>query len=453
MTVSVPHYQCPVLLSVVQHSPADHLFLHQQVPLRQQVSQWNVTNICSVMLSSVTGSPSHQQRPSSPSSLYRTTGSSSSSMECIPATTIGPGVSYVVADCGGGTIDLTVHQIEQDGRLKELCKSSGGAWGSIGVDCQFEMLLVAIFGERLIQDFINKHPVSWLELMKTFEAKKRAFNPVRQHASNISLPFAFIHHYTSITRQSIEQAVSLYGDEHVQWSSQGMLRLLYPAMMRLFDPVVSTIIKHIHRVISHTQSHIQYLFLVGGFAESSVLQHAVRESFSDTLRVIIPHDMSLCILKGAVMYGLDPNRVNLRQSVVTYGVACLHKYDPSIHPLSKKVIKDGVEWCTGVFDTYVSCGQPIPQGYSITRTYKLARSSLHSTVLTLFATKHKSVKFVTDPGVKKIGELRLNLSTNDKSSNEVHMTMTFGDTEITVKGCDNKSGQTAFAQIDFLCKK
>lgn len=36
------------------------------------------------------------------------------------------GDRYIVADCGGGTVDLTVHQIEQPkGTLKELYKASG----------------------------------------------------------------------------------------------------------------------------------------------------------------------------------------------------------------------------------------------------------------------------------------------------------------------------------------
>lgn len=37
------------------------------------------------------------------------------------------GDRYIVADCGGGTVDLTVHQIEKpQGTLKELYKASGG---------------------------------------------------------------------------------------------------------------------------------------------------------------------------------------------------------------------------------------------------------------------------------------------------------------------------------------
>lgn len=49
-----------------------------------------------------------------------------------PAPPTGPlslpaGDQYIVADCGGGTVDLTVHQIEKpQGTLKELYKASGG---------------------------------------------------------------------------------------------------------------------------------------------------------------------------------------------------------------------------------------------------------------------------------------------------------------------------------------
>ena len=36
---------------------------------------------------------------------------------------------YIVVDCGGGTVDVTVHEMEAGARLKELHKASGGAWG------------------------------------------------------------------------------------------------------------------------------------------------------------------------------------------------------------------------------------------------------------------------------------------------------------------------------------
>ena len=45
---------------------------------------------------------------------------------------------------------------------------------------------------------------------------------------------------------------------------------------------------------------IQYLFLVGGFAESPLLQMEIRKEFNSMLKVIIPQDVGLSILKGNV---------------------------------------------------------------------------------------------------------------------------------------------------------
>ena len=363
-------------------------------------------------------------------------------------------MKYLVADCGGGTVDLTIHQMEENGQLKELYKATGGAWGSIGVDGQFEMTLVSMFGEQFIEDFIRKKPVSWLELMNSFEAKKRGFDLSKQSGSNISLPFAFIDHFRKVTHRTVEDAILSYGDANVQWSSQGMLRLLPPAMKNLFEPVVTVIVKHIERILDHAEaSNVEYLFLVGGFAESPVLRQAMKENFSHRLQVIIPQDVSLTILKGAVMFGLDPSLIRVRRSRVTYGVGCLHRFDPDSHPPEKRVMKDGKEMCTDVFDTFVFAGQAIPHGHSITRCYNPARSSIKSTIITLFATENESVQFITDQGVSKVAELKLEMpDTTGGRARELRMTMIFGDTEISVQAVDCTSGQTASAHINFLCR-
>lgn len=38
----------------------------------------------------------------------------------------------MVVDCGGGTVDITVHELLADKRLKELQRATGGAHGSVG---------------------------------------------------------------------------------------------------------------------------------------------------------------------------------------------------------------------------------------------------------------------------------------------------------------------------------
>uniref|UniRef100_A0A8C4RR44 Heat shock protein 12B n=1 Tax=Erpetoichthys calabaricus TaxID=27687 RepID=A0A8C4RR44_ERPCA len=158
------------------------------------------------------------------------------------------GDRYIVADCGGGTVDLTVHQIEQvQGTLKELYKASGGPYGAVGVDLAFEEMLCKIFGKDFIDNFKAKRPAAWVDLMIAFEARKRTAAPGRANAINISLPFSFIDFYKTHCGQSVETALRKSNVNFVKWSSQGMLRMTSEAMNELFQPTISKIVQHIGR--------------------------------------------------------------------------------------------------------------------------------------------------------------------------------------------------------------
>ena len=46
----------------------------------------------------------------------------------------------MVVDCGGGTVDITVHEMSKEGgKLKELFKATGGPFGSTTVDEAFKV--------------------------------------------------------------------------------------------------------------------------------------------------------------------------------------------------------------------------------------------------------------------------------------------------------------------------
>lgn len=364
------------------------------------------------------------------------------------------GMRYIVVDCGGGTVDLTVHEMEGSGRLKELYKASGGAWGATGVDWEFENLLVKIFGIDFVVSFKNTKPAGWVDLMIAFESKKRTANPSKATPLNIGLPFSFIEHYQKLKGHNVETAIRKFGNKDIRWSSQGMLRLSPAAMHALFEPVVRDIVRHIGDLLRKPElEDVKFLFLVGGFAESPLLQTEIRRLFSSSLRVIIPQDVGLTILKGAVMFGLDPTIVRVRRSALTYGVGVLRPFVPSKHPGDKRTKKDGVEWCTDLFDTYVTVDQSIALGEKVTRRYTPAKSFQTSTVIGIYSSEKEHVVYTSDAGVRRCGELYLEMpDTTGGKSRELETTMMFGDTEIRVEATDFTSGKVANASIDFLNK-
>uniref|UniRef100_A0A1A8QDH4 Heat shock protein 12B n=2 Tax=Nothobranchius TaxID=28779 RepID=A0A1A8QDH4_9TELE len=372
------------------------------------------------------------------------------------------GDRYVVADCGGGTVDLTVHQIEQpQGTLKELYKASGGPYGAVGVDLAFEAMLCQIFGEDFIQSFKVKRPAAWVDLMIAFEARKRTAWPGRANALNISLPFSFIDYYKRHRGQSVEAALRRSNMKIVKWSSQGMLRLTQEAMNELFQPTICNIVKHIDELMAKPEvSSVRFLFLVGGFAESPMLQKAIQKALGRTCRIIIPHDVGLTILKGAVLFGLDPTVVRVRRCPLTYGVGVLNRFVEGRHPRDKLLLKDGREWCTDIFDRFVSVDQSVALGEVVRRSYTPARVGQRKIIINIYCSSTDDITYISDPGVRKCGTMTLDLpgpsptpgaaGGGGAERREIRATMQFGDTEIKVTAVDVTSNRSVRASIDFL---
>ena len=95
----------------------------------------------------------------------------------------------MVLDCGGGTVDITIHKLKSNPDEKFLCEellpSSGGCeWGSKYVDNYFEEFLKDFFGEELYQVY-KSNAMARLDILKHFEMLKRKFNPGVEERSRL----------------------------------------------------------------------------------------------------------------------------------------------------------------------------------------------------------------------------------------------------------------------------
>ena len=66
----------------------------------------------------------------------------------------------------GGTIDITVHQIQPDDTLKELYKANGGSWGGTYVDKAFRDLLADIVGNDVMDSLAEGKASDYFDLFR-----------------------------------------------------------------------------------------------------------------------------------------------------------------------------------------------------------------------------------------------------------------------------------------------
>lgn len=196
------------------------------------------------------------------------------------------------------------------------------------------------------------------------------------------------------------------------------------------------------------------MFLVGGFAESIFLQQEIRAKYASILKIIIPHDVSLCILKGAVMFGLNPTIIRVRRCPFTYGIGILRRFNQEKHPIEKKITKNSLDWVTDVYDKFVKTNQSISVNETFTRRYAtINKYDQNQTKVSFYYSENDTPEYVTDKDVTKCASIILDLSKFRKDENEpreIQIKMTFGETEITLSAVDVITGRCVKSSIEFL---
>jgi hypothetical protein len=88
------------------------------------------------------------------------------------------GNTFMVLDCGGGTVDITMHRVVEKSPallLDEIRSPSGGPWGSTFIDAEFEKFVEKLIGADLFRRFKLSSP--WVEVMRAWETLKLSFSP------------------------------------------------------------------------------------------------------------------------------------------------------------------------------------------------------------------------------------------------------------------------------------
>ncbi|XP_033731576.1 heat shock 70 kDa protein 12B-like, partial [Pecten maximus] len=73
------------------------------------------------------------------------------------------GDKYLLMDLGGGTIDITAHEILENDHLKEIIEPTGGYWGSLRVNEEFTRFLQRLCGQDVLAELQANNPRRFIE--------------------------------------------------------------------------------------------------------------------------------------------------------------------------------------------------------------------------------------------------------------------------------------------------
>ncbi|XP_008402345.2 heat shock 70 kDa protein 12A-like [Poecilia reticulata] len=249
-----------------------------------------------------------------------------------------PGTQYIILNCGDETIDITVHEVLDGGTLKKLHNASGNDLGGQNVDRKFKQFLREIFCDGVWDEFEQNYPSEVQKIMYFFTLFKK-------RDQDVDIPCSFNLGRLAQTKKDIEKF--LEGVQGASWN-EGSIKISKEKLRSFFDESLQGIVKSLD-IILRRGYRIGYILLVGGYADSQILQRRITEEYIGECNVLCPFRPQEAILKGAVMFGRNPAVVTSRKSAFTYGLGIAQRFDVSKHRADQKYTNQDGEWCDDGF--------------------------------------------------------------------------------------------------------
>ncbi|XP_010009492.1 PREDICTED: heat shock 70 kDa protein 12B-like [Nestor notabilis] len=357
-----------------------------------------------------------------------------------------PGIQYIVVDCGGGTVDITVHEIQENHCLKELHKASGGGWGGNKVDENFMDFLREIFNDGVWGEYEKEHPTELQHMMYNFGLQKCS-------ASREAVYIRCYYNLTKLAERKKDISHFFKKVNGVVWCD-GVFMVTYEKMKTFFDYSIRNIIFTLRVILDKPEmAKVQYILLVGGFASSIILRDEINQAFSEEYHILCPLDAQAAIVKGAVLFGVNPCIVASRVSARTYGIAVNQDFDAAIHDCRKKKIskKDGYIYCTDLFKKLVGIDESVNINEDAHYYFHPTEADQTQAKFSFYCTEKQDAQYVDEEGMECVGSCIVPMpDTKLGRKRQLKLDIKFGLTEIKATCTDITSKQKRTIAIDFL---
>ncbi|PKC68595.1 actin-like ATPase domain-containing protein [Rhizophagus irregularis] len=354
--------------------------------------------------------------------------------------------SFMVVDCGGGTVDLTTRRLLRDNKLSEITERTGDFCGGSYVDREFLKFLSRKLGESTM-NLLRENNYGQMQYMIQQFCQKLKFHFTGNQ--NEFDPYEFdIEEICPVLIQYCNDNIKEEMEEN-DW----VIDINFEDIKSMFDPVVGKIIRLIRGQLDSSKDKCSAIFLVGGFSESKYLQMRVKEEFGKLVpSIIVPKQPIAAIVRGACDYGIDMSTIVDRTLKYTYGFETNRNWVDG-DPIDRKInYKGNDETKIKIYHCFVTRGTKVEvdEEFSIVRIPILPDQTAIS--FQIYKTTELSAEFCDEPGMKSLGTLEIELpDVHLGLDRNIEFSLIFGKMELVAKAKNLQNGRiydTSF-ELDF----
>lgn len=389
---------------------------------------------------------------------------------------------FMMVDIGGGTVDITVHDVVGGNTIETLGIPQGSSWGGTAVNREFAAFLAEIVNDKAKDDKKDRAFNRYLTekegnaaylshlLYEEFSVEKETFGMMYDKNPDdeicIQLPFTFyntdeIKHGLQLLEQQRKQQrqlqqnpVPLLDNNTLYFKPSSFENFFTPAMQHILDFITAAIAQN---------TEIKMIYLVGGFGGCKYVYDKISAGLDakygkDTIKVIVPENHKLAVVFGAAFYGRHPEFIQTRKVDATYGISVNIPYDADDHlPHYRYYDEEGDEICCNAFMTFVANGQSIHYSDILVATLYPECQSAHSITIPIYGTPKKQLSYFLDEDDKQqareLARCSIDLPNDDflaRTQREFKLLLDFSSTEVQAQVIYMDTKKVAKVAIDFL---
>ena len=312
-------------------------------------------------------------------------------------------------------------------------------------------MLQEIAGEKVLSELKENDPLSYLDLVREFEAVKGTVGTENKKKVSITIPFVSIDKkcqefegkslQSAITSSSYVNEITLFNDK---------LRFKADLMIKLFTPTIDSIITLMKNTVSNSSTNgLSTILMVGGFSECPLIQDAVQAAFPDK-RIIIPEDAGMSVLKGAVLFGHRPDFILSRVMKCSYGVKTNIPFDKRRHDVKQKVLMDGEEKCDNIFSQIIEKDKMVEAGTKVLKSYFTPYPHQDVMDFFIYVSENQYPSYVYDDGCSLLCRPTITFPETCAERRWVDVEFIFGNTEIGMTAVDRNSGKKITSRFNLI---
>ncbi|GIL50587.1 hypothetical protein Vafri_6721 [Volvox africanus] len=340
----------------------------------------------------------------------------------------------MVIDAGGGTVDISIHEVEERSGTAVLSEAQavpglGEMFGSTNVDAAFAEYFRSKVGEEVFDTWRAAHPGEWMRLLEgTWEPIKCDFDSADEPAGDLAPAGAREsgggeegdddwagggfgaggHHSTwrvyipPMLHAAMDAGVK--ADLLMEYGLDDSVVLDRRTLAAFFQNAVQGVIQAARRQLDTLAAaprapatRCSKVMLVGGFGCSRYLQSQLVAAAGGRLApgggVLVPEHPASAVLRGAALYGLKPELVRARSSRMTYGVRTAVPYEDGMpakfwHP------EECCYYSAAGFSPFVTKGQLVAADEVVTHVFTPLTPNQQVASVELWATDEKQARCI-----------------------------------------------------------